>query len=192
MRVHHVAPVGWVDTSEADVIQPSAVSGLSHEIELEEGDLMQGPQGDPGPNVVGMVAFFAMASAPVGWLVCDGAAVSRAAYAALFAVIGEVFGPGDGVETFNLPDLRGEFLRGWDGGRGVDGDRGFGTVQADEIKEHTHQVETPVVSRIRAAAGSTASLDYQTQVGGVFTGPTGGTETRPRNVALLPCIATGL
>lgn len=192
MKVRHVAPVGWVDTSEAGVIQPSDVSGLSHEIELEAGDLMQGPQGEPGPNVVGMVAFFAMASAPVGWLVCDGAAVSRAAYAALFAAIGEVFGPGDGVETFHLPDLRGEFLRGWDGGRGVDGDRGFGTVQADEIKEHTHQVETAKISGIKAAPGSTASLGYQAQAGGLVTGPTGGAETRPRNVALLPCIATGL
>ena len=70
----------------------------------------------------------------------------------------------------------------------------FGLAQAAEIKKHTHQAETPVVSRIRvaAAAGPTASLNYQTQVGGVFTGPAGGTETRPRNVALLPCIATGL
>ena len=68
----------------------------------------------------GTVLYFAGSSAPAGWLKANGAAVSRTAYAALFAAIGTTYGLGDGRSTFNLPDLRGEFIRGWDDGRGVD------------------------------------------------------------------------
>jgi hypothetical protein len=87
---------------------------------------------------VGAVGHFAMNSAPSGWLKANGAAVSRATYAALFAAIGTTFGVGDGATTFNLPDLRGEFLRGWDDGRGVDSGRAFGSAQGDDNKAHTH------------------------------------------------------
>lgn len=62
----------------------------------------------------GSLMAFAASSAPTGWLTCDGSAVSRASYAALFAVIGTTWGVGDGSTTFNLPDLRGQFLRGYD------------------------------------------------------------------------------
>jgi phage-related tail fiber protein len=78
---------------------------------------------------VGSVAFFARATAPTGWLKANGAAVSRTTYAALFAAIGTVFGAGDGSTTFNLPDLRGRFPRGWSDGHTVDAGRGFGTTQ---------------------------------------------------------------
>ena len=60
----------------------------------------------------GTVAYIAASSAPGGWLKCNGAAVSRTTYAALFAAIGTTFGAGDGSTTFKLPDLRGEFVRG--------------------------------------------------------------------------------
>ena len=77
----------------------------------------------------GEVAFFARSSAPAGYLKANGAAVSRTAYATLFAAIGTTFGVGDGSTTFNLPDLRGEFLRGLDDGRGVDSGRTIGSAQ---------------------------------------------------------------
>ena len=70
----------------------------------------------------GMIASFAMNSPPTGWLECDGSAVSRTTYADLFGAIGTTYGVGDGSTTFTLPDLRGEFLRGWDHDRGVDYD----------------------------------------------------------------------
>lgn len=73
---------------------------------------------DSLPSVLappGVIAPYAAPSAPTGWLACDGAAVSRATYAALFAAIGTVWGAGDGATTFNLPDFRGQFLRGYDG-----------------------------------------------------------------------------
>lgn len=59
---------------------------------------------------------------PDGWLLCDGSAVSRTTYANLFAAVGINFGSGDGIKTFNLPDLRGRFLRGIDDGTGRDPD----------------------------------------------------------------------
>lgn len=71
---------------------------------------------------VGEVLAFAANSAPSGALVCNGAAVSRTTYVRLYNKIGTTFGVGDGSSTFNLPDLRGEFIRGWDNSRGVDTD----------------------------------------------------------------------
>jgi len=62
--------------------------------------------------------------APVGWLFCDGSAVSRTTYSGLFAVMGINHGSGDGTSTFNLPDYRGRFLRGQDQGTGRDPDAG--------------------------------------------------------------------
>ncbi|GAA8966806.1 hypothetical protein HpSP79_12840 [Helicobacter pylori] len=88
----------------------------------------------------GTVLYFAGQSAPAGWLKANGAAVSRTAYAALFAAIGTTYGAGDGRSTFNLPDLRGEFIRGWDDGRGVDTGHLFGSAQADAVREHYHGI----------------------------------------------------
>ena len=68
----------------------------------------------------GMIAPFAMTTPPTGWLECNGAAISRSTYATLFAAIGTVHGAGDGSSTFNLPDLRASFIRGFDNSRGVD------------------------------------------------------------------------
>ncbi|WP_336145552.1 phage tail protein, partial [Klebsiella pneumoniae] len=67
-----------------------------------------------------------------------GAAVSRTTYAALFAVTGTVFGVGDGSTTFNLPNLRGEFVRGFDNGRGIDTSRVFGSAQSGAVESHNH------------------------------------------------------
>jgi microcystin-dependent protein len=88
----------------------------------------------------GTVHLFATTTAPTGYLECDGSAISRTTYADLFTVIGTTWGAGDGSSTFNLPDLRGEFVRGWDNGRGVDSGRNFGTAQSDDNREHGHSV----------------------------------------------------
>ncbi|MGE6266991.1 phage tail protein [Aeromonas media] len=139
----------------------------------------------------GAVIHFARNTAPAGWLKANGAAVSRTAYAALFSAIGTTFGAGDGFNTFNLPDLRAEFIRGWDDGRGVDSGRAFGGQQAATI--------------ISDFVGSSSGLDLQLgiqnydslQVDGTwvryrgtaspFTG-SNKLSVRPRNVALLACI----
>lgn len=72
-----------------------------------------------------------------GWLLANGQVVSRTTYADLFAAIGTEYGAGDGATTFSLPDLRGEFLRGWDDGRGVDPGRTLGSVQLDALQNFT-------------------------------------------------------
>jgi phage-related tail fiber protein len=141
----------------------------------------------------GQVAHFARNTAPTGWLKANGAAVSRIAYADLFAVIGTTFGAGDGFNTFNLPDLRGEFIRGWDDGRGVDAGRAFGSGQADEYKSHSHAnyidnggaLNIPASQITQSGSSGTSgneAISYDRNL------PTGGAETRPRNVALLACI----
>ena len=87
---------------------------------------------------VGMVMAYAAATAPTGWSECDGTTLSRVTEAALFAVIGTTYGAGNGSTTFNKPDLRGEFIRGWDHGRGVDTGRAIGTAQGSQNLAHTH------------------------------------------------------
>ena len=86
----------------------------------------------------GSVHMMATTTAPSGYIECDGRAVNRTTEAALFAVIGTTWGAGDGSSTFNLPDLRGEFVRGWDNGKGTDSSRSFASSQTDSNKEHNH------------------------------------------------------
>lgn len=137
----------------------------------------------------GTVAHFAASAAPAGWLKCNGATLSRATYAALWNALnpanGGAGGVGDGATTFTIPDMRGEFVRGFDDGRGVDSGRGIGTAQADAFKSHNHGVIASSgagggIQSVNGAAGG-YSPDYVTALNG-------GSETRPRNVALLACI----
>lgn len=105
-----------------------------------------------GPVPPGSVFPFAGTTAPSGYLLCNGSAISRTTFAALFAAIGSSHGSGDGSTTFNLPDYRGRFMRGRDGGVARDPDRAariasasggntgdnVGTTQADAIQGHEH------------------------------------------------------
>ena len=93
----------------------------------------------------GAVFCLAVATVPSGYLECNGASVSRSTYAALFAVIGTAYGTASGT-TFNLPDLRGEFIRGFDNGKGTDSGRSIATSQGELTKAHGH-----------SATGSSAS-----------------------------------
>lgn len=158
----------------------------------------------------GTVLHFAASTPPPGWLVCNGATVSRSTYAALFLAIGTTYGAGDGSTTFHLPDLRGEFIRGWDAGRGVDSGRAFGSGQDSENKAHQHSGETSQAGAHShnattfardgvgqpgkfADSGSGPTSYAWTDVQGAHshaftTGFSGGIESRPRNVAMLPCI----
>jgi microcystin-dependent protein len=136
----------------------------------------------------GAVMAFAMNSAPTGWLAADGTAVSRSTYARLFAAVGTTHGVGNGSTTFNVPDLRGYFVRG--SGTNGDGTAAgtFGAKQADELKSHAHDINN------FSSTGNFGTTG--TQFGPVRYGPTatgaalatGGTETRPKNIAMLYCI----
>lgn len=134
----------------------------------------------------GEVFYHAGSTAPAGAMKANGAAVSRTTYADLFAAIGTTFGAGDGSTTFNLPDLRGEFVRGWDDSRGVDSGRAMGSAQADAFKSHSHVIPTNFGS---SSAGFAHTSNVYTSPGAnISTDASGGTETRPRNIALLACI----
>ena len=111
-----------------------------------------------GGDVVPSGAIFAFPTntAPTGYLICDGSAVSRTTYANLFALIGITYGNGNGTTTFNLPDYRGQFLRGNDSGAGIDPDAGarldrgdgttgdvVGSKQGGALASHLHSINPP-------------------------------------------------
>lgn len=144
----------------------------------------------------GDVIFTAKNTAPIGFLKANGAAISRTTYASLFSAIGTVFGVGDNSTTFNLPDLRGEFIRGWDDARGIDASRLFGSLQLDSMQGHHHIVGAAkeADSAFEQTLGQ-APPQYIKSVNAttIITDGTNGTprvaaETRPRNIALLACI----
>jgi microcystin-dependent protein len=140
----------------------------------------------------GAVMAFAMNSAPAGWLAANGSNVNRTTYAALFSALGTTYGAGNGSTTFALPDLRGYFVRGV----GVAGQNGansdgtvsgtFGQKQADDLKSHTHTYSDAGVSQTGLTGGPTPFANTGTT--SRTTDATGGTETRPKNIAMLYCI----
>ena len=164
----------------------------------------------------GAIMPFAMNSAPSGWLAANGAAVSRATFSTLFAAIGTTYGTGDGSTTFNLPDLRGYFVRG--AGTNTDGTAAgtFGAKQGNTVGPHTHSGTTdPAGSHTHpmniavGVSGNTSGLQVaaptnnefatarlSTQAAGSHThpfttssqSPASTTETRPDNIAMLYCI----
>lgn len=89
-------------------------------------------------GMVAHVAYSNSAELPADWKQADGQAISRTTYARLFALISTTYGNGNGSTTFNLPDLRGEFIRGWDDGRGIDSGRAIGSNQSAANAPHTH------------------------------------------------------
>jgi microcystin-dependent protein len=163
------------------------------------------PEGVPAGSVI----YVAKSLPPSGYIKANGAVVSRTTYANLFAAIGTTFGAGDGSTTFGLPDLRGEFMRGLDDGRGVDPSRGLGTSQGDAIRNLTgffnmandggsHYNQSKDWQGVFKAPATTTLFDSTTN-NRYTTGPFGvqfdaslqvptSSENRPRNVAMLACI----
>ncbi|HEX7116254.1 MAG TPA: phage tail protein [Steroidobacter sp.] len=160
----------------------------------------------------GTILILSQSTIPSGYrlLKANGAAVSRSAYAELFAEIGTTWGAGDGETTFNLPDIRGEFIRIWDDGRGVDAGRVFASWQADENKLHSHAASTDSAGNHAHSTHThgTSSTGFQsgpnksTPSGGsqntssngahthtVSVSNAGGNESRPRNLAFLAVIS---
>ncbi|MDD1980007.1 tail fiber protein [Pseudomonas asiatica] len=165
----------------------------------------------------GQVGHFALSAPPAGWLKRNGAAVSRTAYAALFAAIGTTFGPGDGSTTFNLPDDRELIDRAWtDGLNSADAGRALFSAQSGQIESHDHtgtasttgsHSHTVTMTRERVLAdftttggnavyGDQQSDGTQTLTSGTSGSHThtltinasGGNETRMANRAYLACI----
>ena len=174
--------------------------------------VINGATGDAAS--AGVVNYFARASAPVGYLKANGAAINATTYANLATAlyVGDslnataLFGykctdalnPSTtrsiSGEYIVLPDLRGEFIRGWDDSRGIDSGREFGTSQGDSFKSHYHYYRYIGFDNSNNVNGTTGGgLRYAAGddlgVGGYnWDSTTGGTETRPRNISLLACI----
>lgn len=153
-------------------------------------------------SLSGMVAYFATTTPPSGWFECNGAAVSRTTYSTLFSQIGTTFGAGNGSTTFNLPDLRGEIIRGFPNGRttgiatGIAG-QAFGVQavgQPGDVATHTHNYDRPnLVTRFITdlGTGNGDPVSYVTGFSSVNTssenGDPGGIGW-PTTFALMPCI----
>lgn len=158
----------------------------------------------------GTVIYLAGSAAPVGFLKCNGAELLRSVYSDLFTAIGTAYGEGDGSTSFLLPDLRGEFIRGWDDGRGVDTGRVLGSSQTDAFQGHAHDI---VVSGTNYGWHAEGAVDEDVEEnGGIddqskfltdlaaqlqartpeslsgYGTPRYATETRPRNIALMAVI----
>lgn len=158
----------------------------------------------------GTIIGLASPNIPPGYrlLKCNGAAYSRTVYADLFAAIGTYYGAGDGVNTFNVPEARGEFPRYADDGRGIDPGRAVGSKQSQQVLRHKHHgfgeayanIQWPFgCSATAGKMGTNGGIDfdnyfYYTSDGTEYEGdnpnPAGvmGNENRPRNIAELACI----
>lgn len=152
---------------------------------------------------VGAIYWYPVETPPEGTLVCNGGAVSRTAYAELFAVLGIKYGAGDGSTTFNLPDLRGKFVRGTGGNAAA-----LGVAQGDAIRNITGHM-TVCDEKYKYLLGANLSgaffpdknksgIGTLGSISGVLETPDilfdssrvvpTADENRPINVALLPCI----
>ncbi|HHA19820.1 MAG TPA: hypothetical protein ENK70_08955 [Methylophaga sp.] len=142
--------------------------------------------GSGGIDAGGVIAV-SVSTLPSGYLKCNGSTISRTTYSDLFAIIGTLYGVGDGSTTFGVPDLRGDFIRGWDNGKGVDSGRGIGTWQNEAYKAHNHVIETKTRTQYDVTGGGSAYGQDTPSGNGtdIQTLDAGGTETRPRNVAMM-------
>lgn len=172
-----------------------------------------GADSDPGPAAGADPP--AETGAPValveamGWMVCDGRALSVGHYPELFGALGNLYG-GDGKTTFHIPDCRGLFLRGVDSGAGLDPDAdertaptghgkaaGVGSLQADALRDHVHAYHAAPTPNAGGEEGSSATAPAEptstgepAEPGSVSPAEPEGkpvatsTESRPRNIAL--------
>lgn len=165
--------------------------------------------GVPDGVPTGSVFCMATTVVPSGYLECNGSDVSRTTYSDLHNVLKDVggtdnygWGNGDGTNTFTLPDLRGEFVRGWASDRtGVDEGRTFGSAQGHQLEHHTHtetQRSTGTAAGGTGTGGVVGVTTQNTGTGGhaggdgTFDGTPGSNsdETRPRNIAMMYVIKT--
>lgn len=144
---------------------------------------------------VGTILAFAGVNIPSGYLVCDGSAVSRTTYSNLYNVIVNSWGAGNNSTTFNLPDLRGQFMRGVTGASTTDPDatgrtakysggnagNNVGSYQVDEIKSHNHNLTGNISGDGSPPNQYVAKGSNSANIFGLTTSSAGGSESRPKN-----------
>jgi hypothetical protein len=160
-----------------------ASNGTTYQYDSDTGQwrILAGPgaQGPPGSSAsipTGMVMPFVGSAAPTEWLECNGSAIP-AEYTDLIALVGA-----------NTPDLRGEFIRGWDNGKGTDSGRALLSTQTDEFKSHNHSYTKGGGSSGNMVSGGPSPINDGNS--SQTTGSRGSSETRPRNIALMYCVKT--
>ena len=201
-----VVSADWLNAVQEEIVSVIAAAGIPLSKSTNT-QLLDAIRAFATPT--GSVQSYAGASAPAGWLLCTGQAVSRTTFASLFAIIGTTYGAGNGTTTFNVPDLRGEFIRGVDAGRNIDPGRALGSFQRGTLvpldssginQSHVMQANSAnitspgniALSRERLALdydGTTypntfitwlnSTNDQTPETGGFFSA-----QSRPRNVAL--------
>jgi hypothetical protein len=181
------------------------------------GIALSGGGGTGGGSLVpGCIYTWPTETPPTGALECNGAAVSRSTYSRLYGILGTLYGPGNGSTTFNLPDLRGEIVRGWDHARSIDPDRtirtdrGDGTT-GDHVGTKQNGAAGPISLSGAAFSGTFTPPIRDGSIGGLarltigdsgtegstttitgtvnVSGNSGAAETRMRNVNMMHIIA---
>lgn len=183
-----------IDNNAAIALSKLATGALPTGITVATANLVAATQQALVP--VGAIVALAHGSVPSGWLICNGGEYAKTGtYAALFAVIGTYYGEtngsgGAGTSHFRVPNLQGIFIRGH-GAQTIGGTTytsgAFGVGQQDAFKSHQHSYtdenwEGPGAQAIFGSIGAFRDTKNKT------TGLTGGTETRPANIALYYCI----
>lgn len=202
----HAGGKNWVAVIANIDINPTGASNTGQWKEVVV-DVMAAIQAAVPPTAI---MHFYRSAAPSGWLKANGEAIAIATYPALAEAmyVGDARNataeagyrctdPGNPNGTRSTsgayivkPDLRGEFVRGLDDGRGVDMGRLIGTYQSDQLKAHSHQLSFQPSNTADGAADDAGGGDGRTGPlnPSYWTANTGGTETRPRNAAALACI----
>lgn len=186
---------------------PSPVDGLQvYDTNLKDYYYCDGGVWDCVSMRAGTVSYFANATAPRGYVICNGGSYSTTQYPELFTAIGYLYG-GSGA-NFNVPDLRGEFIRGVDLARGADPSRAIGTSQAGSPVVHDDtqgaaaqngdfsmdNVANNYCDPWSLGPGNVPDAYWAASPSGGWTVYSGASAlgmisaSRPRNVALLPCI----
>lgn len=218
-------PIRFQDSSGTPFVSLQSPSSLSDNVALtlpasitNGGFLQTDGSGNLSFQIVagvpsGSVFCMAVATVPTGYLECNGGAVSRTTYSALFAIIGTNYGTGNGSSTFNLPDLRGEFIRGFDNGKGTDSGRSIASSQGSANISHGHSVGASVndSGHVHATTfdnkkyfpgGGSTTVTYGGAGGypadtfsmssantgisvSISQNNAGGSEARPRNIAMM-------
>lgn len=192
----HAFSTDWIGTGK--VVSSASMKTTLDEIQTRLSDL------ETNAIPPGTIAAYGGETVPTGWLLCDGAAVSRNQYARLFNALQISWGGGDGVNTFNVPDLRGMFLRGTDRGAGRDPDvstrtpinaggasgDNVGSVETAAFGTHAHGVPINTPGNGGGSVWGNIPLNNPNTMWGSSNGnagyvqrsePVGGTETRPLN-----------
>lgn len=157
----------------------------------------------------GAIMWWPAATVPTNWIECDGSSLSRATYADLFSALSTTYGAVDG-NSFNIPDVRGQFIRGIDNGRGFapdvasrtapsatgatgSGGDNVGTTQTDQNTAHTHTTTTKAaLSSSPSSSGTSLDSTGNANSGAVTVNSSGGNEARPNNIAFKCIIYSGL